>query len=164
MNLVVAVNNDWGIGYNNTQSIVIPEDRQHLQKITKGGTIIVGRKTFEDFGRPLPNRKNIVMTRDRNFMAGSVIVAHSVDEVLAKIADESTDNVFVLGGESIYNLFLPMCSYAYITKVEASPLSDTFFPNLDESPDWSLDDHGETRESKGIRYSFNKYSKKTAHR
>ena len=154
MNIVVAVNSDWGIGYNNTQSIVIPEDRMHFKELTDGGVVIAGRKTFKDIGRPLANRKNIVMSRDRSFKAAGVFVEHSVDAVLTMIADDDTDNVFVIGGGSIYELFLPMCSVAYVTKIEAAPPSDTYFHNLDESPIWSVASQGEACESGGVRYSF----------
>ncbi|MDR0490624.1 MAG: dihydrofolate reductase [Oscillospiraceae bacterium] len=157
MNIIVAVNSDWGIGYNNTQSIVISEDRRHFKKITDGGVLIAGRKTFEDLGRPLPDRKTIVITRDRKFNVKGVVVAHSVDEVLAKITDEDSGKVFVIGGGSIYRLFLPLCSNAYVTKIDAAPPSDTFFPNLDNMPEWSLETRGETRESGGVRYSFDRY-------
>ena len=160
MNIVVAVNSDWGIGYGNTQSIVIPEDRRHFQKITKGCTVVAGRKTFEDFGRPLPNRKTIIMTRDRSFKVSGAIAAHSIDEVLAIISDEDTEKVFIIGGGSVYKQFLPICTHAYITKIESAPQSDTYFPNLDESPDWHIETQGEPVESKGIRYSFNIYMKK----
>ena len=159
MNAIVAVNSDWGIGYNNTQSVVIPEDRRNFRKLTDGGIIIAGKRTFDDFGRPLPNRTNIILTRDRGFTAHGISVAHSVDEVLMKIAEEDQDKVFIIGGGSIYKLFLPMCSCAYITKIESSPPSDTFFPNLDDSPDWTLDIQGEPQESGGVRYSFCRYVK-----
>ena len=157
MNVVVAVNSDWGIGYNNSQSIVISKDRSHFKKLTDGGILITGRKTFEDLGRPLPNRKTIVLTRDKKFNAKGVIAAHSVDEVLLKISDEDTGKVFVIGGASVYNLLLPMCSIAYVTKIEAAPPSDTFFPNLDEMPEWRLEDQGESLTSGNVRYSFNRY-------
>ena len=157
MNIVAAVNSDWGIGYNNTQAIVIPEDRRNFQKITNGGILIAGRKTFEDFGRPLPDRKNIILTHDRKFKADNVVVAHSIDEALAMIADEDSNRVFVIGGGIIYKLFLPMCSVAYVTKIDAAPPSDTYFPNLDKLPGWVLESSGETNESKDIRYSFHKY-------
>ena len=161
MNIVVAVNSDWGVGYNNAQSVVIPEDRHRFHKLTRGGIVVVGRKTFEEIGKSLTFRKNIVMTRDRGFRATGVVAAHSIDGVLATIADEDTNRVYIIGGGSIYNLFLPMCSHAYVTKIEASPQSDVFFPNLDESPDWELESKGETRESNGIRYSFDTYRKCT---
>ena len=159
MNLIVAVNGDWGIGYNNTQSIVLPEDRQSFKRLTTGGIVIAGRKTFEDFGRPLPNRVNIILTRNRDFKADGVYIAHSVDEALAMVPGEATDKVFVIGGGSIYEQFLPMCTYAYVTKLETSPPSDTYFPDLDASPAWLLEIRGETRISCDIRYSFNIYTR-----
>ena len=157
MNIIVAVNSDWGIGYNNTQTIVIPEDRRHFRKITTGGTVVVGKKTFEEIGRPLPNRKNIVLTRDEKYRHRGVLVAHCADEVLAMISEEETDKVFIIGGGIIYNLFFPMCKYAYITKIQAAPLSDTYIPNLDASTDWTLVTQSETGESTGIFYTFNLY-------
>ena len=157
MNIIVAVNSDWGIGYNNTQSVVLPEDRQNFQKITRDGLVIVGRKTFEEFGRPLPNRKNVILTHDWEFRVTGAVVAHSIDEVLATVADEEADKVFVIGGGSVYTQLLPMCSCAYITKIESAPLSDTYFPNLDEMSNWSLESNGDTFESGGVRYSFNLY-------
>ena len=157
MNTIVAVNSDWGIGYNNTQSIVINEDRQYFRKITDGGTVIVGRMTYEDYGSPLPNRKNIVLTRDKDFNVPEVHVAHTTDEVFALIANDDPDSVFVIGGSSIYSTFLPMCTYAYVTKIRATPLSNVFFPNLDDLQNWSLITKGETLESGGVRYSFDIY-------
>ena len=138
MNLIVAVNSDWGIGWNGTQTIVIPEDRRHFVDTTKGGVVIVGRKTFEDFRKPLPNRKNVILTSDRGFRAEGAVVAYSVAEVLSEVSGDDPDKVFVIGGESVYRLMLPMCRRAYVTKIQASPPSDTFFPNLDEMPDWSM--------------------------
>ena len=157
MNTIVAVNSDWGIGYNNTQSIVINEDRAYFRKTTEGGTVIVGRMTYEDYGSPLPNRKNIILTRDTDFRANGVRIAHTVDEVLSLITEEDPDKVFVIGGGSIYSMFLPLCTYAYVTKIKATPLSNVFFPNLDELPDWKLDIKGEILESGGVKYSFDRY-------
>ena len=157
MNIVVAVNSDWGIGYNNSQSLVISEDRENFRKITSGGIVIVGRKTFQEIGRPLPNRMNIILTQDKTFKASGTIVTHSIDEVLAKIGDSDTDKVFVIGGGAIYRQFLPMCSHAHVTKIYAAPPSDTFFPNLDDLPNWSLEIQGERHESKSLQFAFNLY-------
>jgi len=107
--------------------------------------VIVGRKTFEGFRGSLPLRKNIVLTRNMSFAADGAVVKHSIGEALTEIADTGHDKVFVIGGEEIYLHFLPFCSYAYVTKIEASPESDTFFPDLDAAPGWVLE-----RES-GIR-------------
>ena len=139
MNAIVAVYSDWGIGKNGAQPLVIPEDRQRFMEITNGGVVIAGRKTFEDFRRPLPNRKNVILTRNRGIKFSGVVFVHSIDELLSEIADDDPEKVFIAGGESVYRQLLPMCTYVYVTKIEAAPKSDTFFPNLDISPYWSLD-------------------------
>ena len=162
MNIIVAVNSDWGIGLNGTQSIVIPEDRRRFKKLTDNGVVITGRRTFDDFFGLLPNRKNIILTGDRNYKVIGAVIKHSIDDVLAEIADESSEKVFILGGESVYKSFLPLCSHAYVTKIEAAPPSDTFFPNLDKLSNWTVVDEGQTYEHKIyiktntdiVRYSF----------
>ncbi|MCL2124630.1 MAG: dihydrofolate reductase [Oscillospiraceae bacterium] len=157
MQLIVAVNSDWGIGYNNTQSVVLPEDRRHFKALTDGGTVIAGRKTFEDFGRPLPNRKNIVLTRNMSYNVDGIIIAHSVDEALTFVAGDDADMVFIIGGGSIYTQFLNMCSHAHVTKINAMPPSDTYFPNLDESSNWYPERRGEPAISSGVEFSFDIY-------
>jgi len=159
MNIIAAVNSDWGLGFDGTQSIVIPEDRRRFKELTDGGVVITGRKTFEDLRKPLPNRKNIILTRDRSFQVDGAFVAYSIDEVLAEIADDDPNRVFVIGGGEVYRLFLSRCTVAYITKIESAPQSDTFFPDLDVLPDWSLEQRGEILESAGVRYSFLVYNK-----
>ena len=161
MNVIAAVNIDWGIGFEGAQSIVIPEDRRHFRELTVGGVIIAGRKTFEDLGKPLPNRKNIILTRDRSFLVDGAVTAHSVDEVLAEIADDDPGKVFVIGGGEVYRLLLHRCTVAYITRIEAAPQSDTFFPNLDAAHGWHLEHRGEANESNGVKYSFCLYRNQT---
>ena len=162
MNIIVAVYSDWGIGYNGSQPVVIPEDRRYFREITDGGVVIAGRRTFEDFPGALPNRKNIVLTKDSSYAADGAIVVHSVKEALEETAGVDPDKVFVIGGGEIYRLFLPMCNTAYVTKIEASPESDTFFPNLDALPDWELARSSETLESNGIEYTFCIYLRKSS--
>ena len=139
MNAIVAANLDWGIGFGGMQTIILPEDRRNFRKLTYGGVVIVGRRTFEQLRKPLDNRKNIVLTRDRSFNADGVIISHSVGEVLNEISGDDPDMVFVIGGGDIYRQFLPLCNYAYVTRIEAAPPSDTFFPDLDALPGWSLE-------------------------
>ena len=159
MIIIAAVNSDWGIGFNGTQSIVIPEDRRRFKTLTDGGVVIVGRKTYEDFGRPLPNRKNIVLTRDPGYVTDGAVVMNTIDGALREIADEPPDRVFIIGGAGVYTSFLPLCTHAYITKIEATPPSDTFFPNLDEHPDWKLSEQGQIHDWNDVRYSFVLYKK-----
>ena len=138
MNAIVAANNDWGIGLYGTQAIVIPEDRQRFKKLTEGGVVIAGRKTFEQLPRLLPNRKNIILTRNRAYKASGAVIAHSINDVLMEITDYDPEKVFVIGGGEIYILFLPLCTYAYVTRIDIAPPSDTFFPDLDCQYNWML--------------------------
>ena len=154
MNVIVAVNSDWGIGFGGRQVVVLSEDRKFFKEMTTGGVVIAGRKTFEEFpGGALPNRKNIILTRDKSFIAEGITVLHSVDEVLAEVSKEDSDKVFVAGGGAIYEQFLTYCSTAYITKLEAAPQSDTYFPNLDELENWSKERELESGESNGVKYT-----------
>lgn len=156
LSVVVAADSNWGIGYKGTQNLVISEDRKHFREVTGHGTVIVGRRTLLDFpgGRPLKNRRNIVLTRDPGFTVEGADVAHSVDAALELVSDGDPEGVFVCGGASVYRAFLPWCKRAFVTRIDAAPLADVFFPKLDRMPDWRLADPGEELESGGIKYRF----------
>ena len=159
MELIVAVYDDWGIGRDGTQPVALSADRKFFRETTKGAMVIVGRKTLSDFpgGRPLPNRVNVVLTRQGCQMEG-VEVCHSPEEAaeLAKTAQRA----MVIGGGSIYRQMLPLCNTAYVTKVHATPVSDTFFPNLDEDPQWELAQVLQSGEEDGIAYEMCLYRRK----
>ena len=159
LELVVAADAGWGIGKNGTQTLVIPEDRRHFREVTGRGTVIVGRKTLADFpgGRPLKNRRNIVLTRDGSFTVEGAETAHSVEEALEKCRQD--ERVFVIGGESVYRALLPYCRRAHVTRIFARAENDAFFPALDTLPGWRLTDRGEERESAGLRYAFQTWEK-----
>jgi len=139
MNAIVVANSDWGIGRIGAQAFVISEDRLRFRKLTDGGVVIAGRKTFECLPAPLPNRKMLVLTRNPAYMADNVTIVHSINEVFAEIADYATEKAFVIGGGEIYRLFLPFCAYAYVTRICINPPSDVFFPDLDSLTGWSLE-------------------------
>ena len=153
MDAIVAVYDDWGIGAKGTQPVALSADRKFFRNVTKGATVIVGRKTMLDFpgGRPLPNRRNIVLTRQDMLIEG-VEVFHSVQE--AEKASQNDEKVFVIGGGSVYAEMLPRCQRVYVTKIHAIPDSDTFFPNLDEDPQWKLAQVLESGEEYGVRYEM----------
>ena len=159
MNLIVAVDNNWGIGLGGTQTVVIPEDRRHFRELTDGSTVIIGRRTLLDFpgGNPLPGRRNIVLSRNAELEIDGATVAASLDELFKLIEELPPNKVFVIGGDSVFKMLLPYCTYAYVTKLDASPEADVFFPNLDELDGWELDQDGETKEYNGIRYAFVRY-------
>lgn len=154
MDIVVAADENWGIGFEGTQNLVVPEDRRHFREVTGHGTVIVGRRTLLDFpgGRPLKNRRNIVLTRDPDFTVEGAETAHSVGEALELAKNDP--RVFVIGGQSVYRAFLPYCQRAYVTRIYASPRADAFFPDLEADPSWSLADPGEEREHNGLKYRF----------
>ena len=158
MELIVAVYDDWGIGCCGTQPVALSADRKFFRETTKGAMVIVGRRTLGDFpgGKPLPNRVNVVLTRGSVDMEG-VVVCHSPEEAveLAK----TVDRAMVIGGGSIYRQMLPMCDTAYITKVHAAPASDTYFPNLDEDPQWCLAEVLQCGEENGIAYEMCLYKR-----
>ena len=158
MELIVAVYDDWGIGKDGTQPIALSADRKFFRETTKGAMVIVGRKTLADFpgGRPLPNRVNVVLTR-QDIDIPDVVICHSPEEAveLAKNAERA----MVIGGGSVYKQLLPYCDTAYITKVHAAPESDTFFPNLDEDDAWQMTQVLQAGEENGTRYEMCLYKR-----
>ncbi len=140
MDLIVVVDNHWAIGNKGRQHVSIPEDLKHFQQITMGGVIVLGRKTLATFpnGMPLKGRENIILTRDKNFSVRGGIVVHSKEELFEKLAEFEGRDIFCVGGGKVYEMLLPYCKYAHVTKVEYTYEADTYFPNLDEHPDWKL--------------------------
>ena len=159
MELIVAVYDDWGIGKDGTQPVALSADRKFFREMTRGAMVIVGRKTLADFpgGRPLPNRINVVLTRQDQQIPG-VTVCHSPEEASTLAA--AAEKAMVIGGGSVYQQMLPLCDTAYITKVHACPESDTFFPDLDADPDWFLDQVLMAGEEDGIGYEMCLYRRK----
>ena len=158
MDLIVAVYDDWGIGADGDQPVALTADRKFFRKTTAGSTVIVGRKTVGSFPgqAPLPKRRNILLTRQDIAVPGFEI-ARSPGEALELCGDD--ERVFVIGGGSIYRQMLPMCDRAYITKVHCTPASDTFFPDLDESPEWKLTELLESGEEDGVAYQMCLYER-----
>lgn len=158
MELIVAVYDDWGIGKDGTQPIALSADRKFFRETTRGAMVIVGRKTLADFpgGKPLPNRVNVVLTRQGLDMDG-VVVCHSPEEAVLLAND--AQRAMVIGGGSIYKQMLPFCDTAYITKVHTAPESDTFFPNLDQDPQWKLAEILQEGEENGISYQMCLYKR-----
>ena len=156
MEAIVAVFSDWGIGSEGTQQIVLKADRAHFRALTAGAAVIVGRRTLGDFpgGRPLKGRDNIVVTRQNIEIEGAE-VAHSTEEALALAA--KYPRALVIGGASIYRQFLPYVDTVHVTKIDRAPASDSFFENLDTSPDWQAREAEDWREENGVRYCFVTY-------
>ena len=159
MELIVAVYDDWGIGKDGTQPVALSADRKFFRQATKGAMVIVGRRTIEDFPgkKPLPGRVNVVLTRTKQEIPGFT-VATSPEEAM-ELA-KTVERAMIIGGGSIYRQMLPLCDTAYITKVHCTPESDTFFPNLDADPDWTLESVLQSGEEDGIAYEMCMYKRK----
>lgn len=158
MEAIVAVYADWGIGSCGTQPVVIKADRVHFREITGDAAVIVGRKTLEDFpgGRPLKGRHNIVVTRQDISIDGAELV-HSTNEALSAAA--AHPRCFVIGGASIYEQFFPYLQKVYVTEIDLTPPSDSFFPKLSELPDWQCSAAGPWLEENGLAYRFCEYTR-----
>lgn len=162
MNLIVAVDKNWAIGYQNKLLISIPEDMRFFRQETTGKAVIMGRKTLETFpgGMPLKNRTNIVITHRQDFKINDAIVVHSIDEVFDAVKDFKTEDVYVIGGATIYEQFLKYCDVAHVTKIDYAYQADTYFPNLDKDPEWILEAESDEHTYYDIEYTFCKYVRK----
>ena len=158
LSAIVAVCDDWGIGLDGGMVVENREDMRHFVSCTTGHPVIMGRRTLESFpgGRPLKNRRNIVLTRDLSFSREGVEDVHSVEEALAAVANE--DEAWVIGGDQVYRQLLPHCARAVVTRNHCVRRVDTWFPNLDEDPAWEVTDvreGGTTPE--GVTFEFVTY-------
>jgi len=131
--LVAAIASNNVIGKENSLPWNIPEDLKRFKQMTSGHTILMGRKTFDSIGRPLPNRQNIVMTKDENFKKEGIKVINDFDEAL-ELIKESNEDIFVIGGSKIYELFEPVANSLAITRILKDFEGDAFFPDIN----WDL--------------------------
>ncbi|MGH1470499.1 MAG: type 3 dihydrofolate reductase [Cellvibrionaceae bacterium] len=140
LSLIVATDENWAIGLDNKMPWHLPADLKYFKKMTMSKPIIMGRKTFESIGKALPGRKNIVVTRKKNWTSEGVIVVHTFNDALqigASFAlNDKSEEVMVIGGAQIYNEALPKAQRVYLTRIHAEFVGDTFFPELDEN-EWS---------------------------
>ncbi len=162
MNIIVAVDRNWAIGYKNKLLVSIPADMKFFRSTTTGKVVVMGRKTLESFpnGLPLKNRINIVLTADREFKVKDAIICHSVEELLEELKKYDSDEIYVIGGDSIYHQMLPYCNVAHVTKIDHAYEADTWFPNLDELPEWEITADSEEQTYFDLEYQFLKYERK----
>lgn len=129
--LIAAVAKNGVIGIDNRLPWHLSTDLKYFKATTLDHTILMGRKTFDSLGRPLPKRRNIVMTQNKSWQQEGCEVVHSIDEVLAKTSTE--EKVFVIGGEAIFAAFLPRADYLYLTEIHQDFEGDTFFPHYEKT-------------------------------
>lgn len=162
MNIIVAVDQNWAIGKNNDLLVSIPADMKMFREETTGKVVILGRKTLETFpnGLPLKNRTNIIITKNKDFKVKDAIVVHSIEEALEEVKKYPAEDVYCIGGDSIYHQMLPYCDVAHITKIEFAYEADRYFPNLDEMSEWEVTAESEEHTYFDLEYRFVKYERK----
>ena len=162
MQLIVAVDNNWAIGNKNNLLVSIPEDHKFFRQTTMGHVVVLGRKTLAGFpnGLPLKGRTNIIVTHDPDFEAKDAIVVHSKEELLSKLSEYDSDEVFIIGGESIYNMMYEYCDTAHVTKINYSYQADKYFPNLDEMDNWEITGDSDEQTYFDLEYYFYRYENK----
>ncbi len=162
MNLIVAVDKNWAIGKDNKLLVSIPQDMKFFRETTKGNVVVMGRKTLESFpnGLPLKNRVNVVLTRNENYHVKDAIIVHSVEELQEELKKYPSEQIYVIGGDSIYKLLLPYCDIAHITKIDHAYEADAYFPDLDEMDDWYVAADSEEQTYFDLEYQFLMYKRK----
>lgn len=161
MNLIVAVDENWAIGYKNELLIRIPADMKMFRQETTGKVVVLGRKTLETFpnAQPLKNRTNIILSTNKDYKVKDAMVVHSVEELLEELKNYADEDIYIIGGETIYRQLLPYCKVAHITKIDRSYEADAYFPNLDADPAWEVTAESDEQSYFDTTYSFVKYER-----
>lgn len=161
MNIIAAVDENWGIGNRGDLLVRIPADHKFFREETTGKVVVLGRKTLATFpqGLPLKNRVNIIMSTNEEMRVKGAQVVHDVAELLEVTAPYKTEDIYVIGGESIYRQLLPYCDVAHITKIDFAYAADAYFPNLDEDPAWRITADSDEQSYFDITYNFYRYER-----
>lgn len=162
MNLIVAVDEKWAIGNKNELLVRIPADMKMFREETTGKVVVLGRKTLETFpGKvPLANRTNIILSRDKTYKVKDALVVHSIEELLETLKTYKKEDIYIIGGESIYRQMLPYCDLAHVTKIDRTYEADCYIPNLEEDETWEITASSDEQYYFDTTYHFLKYEKK----
>ena len=157
LSIIVAMSSNRVIGVNKSLPWHLSEDLKHFKTLTTGHTIIMGRKTYESIGKPLPNRRNIVISRNLNAFYGGVEVVHSLEDAFSTSSND--EEVFIIGGSNIYEQSLHLVEHLYITEIKKAFEGDAFFPEIDKSL-WTESARETHTSSDGLEFSFVSLQKK----
>lgn len=162
MNAIVAVDNNWAIGCKNRLLVRIPADHKNFRQETTGKVVVLGRKTLETFpqGMPLPNRTNIILSTNPEYKVKDAVVVHSKEELDTELKKYPTEDVYIIGGESVYRMMLPACDVVHVTKIDHGYEADAYFPNLDKDDEWEITAESEEQTYFDLPYYFVKYERK----
>lgn len=162
MNAIVAVDKNWAIGNKGKLLVSIPNDMKMFREETTGKVVVLGRKTLATFpnGLPLKNRTNIVLTTDESFSAGDAIIVHSIDELLEELKKYPSEEVYIIGGDSVYKQMLPYVDVCHVTKIEHAYEADSYFPNLEKDDNWEVSKISEEQTYFDLEYTFQMWKRK----
>ena len=162
MNCIVAVDNNWAIGYKNNLLVSIPADMRFFRDTTIDKVVVMGKNTLESFpgGKPLLKRTNIVVALEKDYKVPGATVVNSIEEAMEAVKEYDTNDVYIIGGGRIYRQFLPYCDVAHVTKIDYEYEADTYFPNLDEDDEWELTGDSDEQTYYDLEYRFLRYERK----
>jgi dihydrofolate reductase len=162
MNLIVAVDKNWAIGNKGQLLVRIPNDHKMFREETTGKIVVLGRKTLETFpnGLPLQNRTNIILSTNKEYKVKDATVVHSIEGLLEELKKYNSEDVYIIGGESIYREMLPYCDVAHITKIDHTYEADAYFPDLDANEEWKVTAVSDEQTYFDLEYEFVKYERK----
>ena len=162
MKAILSADRNWGIGNGNKLLVSIPSDMKFFRQTTTGKVVVMGRKTLESFpnGQPLKNRINIVLTGNKDYTAKGAVIVHSQEELLDTLKQYDTEDIYIIGGESVYRMMLPYCDTVFVTKIDRTFQAETFFPNLDEMEEWEMTEEGEEQTCFDLEFRVTKYERR----
>lgn len=163
MNIIVAVDKNWAIGCKERLLVSIPNDHKHFRSETMGKVVVLGRKTLATFpqGQPLAGRRNIILSANPGFQVKGATVANSMEMLFEELKKYPSEDIYIIGGESIYRQLLPYCNTAHVTKIDHNYEADTYFPNLDEDTNWEITAESDEQTYFDVEYAFYKYERKS---
>lgn len=161
MNIIVAVDKNWAIGNKGQLLVAIPADQKMFREETMGKVVVMGRKTLESLpgGQPLHGRTTIVLTHDKSYKVKGAAVCHDLNEALEELKKYPSEDIFICGGQGVYEQFLPYCNVAHVTYIDYAYEADTYFPNLEASPEWVVAAESDEQTYFNLCYEFKMYVK-----
>ena len=161
MNLIVSADENWAIGNKNQLLVRIPNDMKQFRNMTTGKVVVLGRKTLETFpqGQPLKDRTNIILSGSPGFPVKGAVTVSSVEKLLEELKKYPDEDIFIIGGESVYRQMLPYCNTAHVTKVDHAYEADSYFTDLDRDPEWEITADSDEQVYFDITYRFVKYER-----
>lgn len=166
MKFIAAVDSKWGIGKNGRLLIRISEDQRNFRETTMGHVVVLGRKTLEEFpgGRPLKGRTNIILSRNSDYSVDGAVVVHSLDELFEQLSHYDTDDIFIIGGQMVYDALIPYCDTAIITKIDRDFDADAHIMDLDKAPEWVVVHEREGEKQEEVNFAFVTYKNNSCKR